>query len=263
MLNTRKGSTPLSYAIQPGAQYLYDHVARRVIRYVETVVPTINPGDAQAAPYIPADRYYANIGAMQSGSNLPSWTSAVSNVSFLNWDTTARQFYARLSSAAALGSIGANQNARVIYPSGVFGEAASYAPKNASVAAVLIKFKARFNANADYGVYGVGGVSQGNRFDTATDHFIQVTRNAGNWELGSCDGSTISQSASSAGADGGWHEFVVRWELGVDLKLYVDEVLVITKTANLPAQPLQMVIYAENATNTIDIVDYLVEWELA
>lgn len=263
MLNTRKGSTPLSYAIQPGAQYLYDHVTRRAIRYVETIVPTINPGDARASPYIPADRYYANLGPMQSESNMPSWTSAVSNVSFLNWDASARQFYARLSSAASPGSIGATQNARVIYPSGVFGESTSYAPKNTAVAAVLVKFKARFNANADYGVYGVGGVSQSNRFDTSTDHFFQVTRNLGNWELGSCDGSTISQLASSGGADGSFHEFTVRWELGVDLKLYVDGVLVITKTTNLPLQPLQMIVYSENNTNTIDIVDYLIEWEAA
>ncbi len=248
--------------LQPQSLASYDPKTRRNTILIAEIVPTINPGDSQPSAYIPADRYYVQLGGLESGSCLPSWTSSVSNVSFKNWDSSGSRFYARLSSAAALAYIGANQNARFIFPQGPFGVATSYAPKNVTVQAVWIRFCARFNANADYTTYGVGAVSSTNRFNTATDHFIQVGRNTGTWELGSCDGATISQ-ASGGAADGGFHEFGVRWKFAEDLRLYVDDTLTITKTTNLPTEPLQLMIQAPDNTTTIDIVDYLVEWEAA
>lgn len=266
MLNARKGSTPLSYQIQPGAQYLYDYVTRRAVRYVETVVPTIRDG-AKTDQTIPADRYYAHFGMMLSAGDCPFWlgTSSIgSNTTFNQWDATAKHFYMRFAAATAA-AFGINATPKVIYPSGPFGQSTSFAPKNAEVSAVRLQFRARFNTNADYGTKGYGA-SSGNSstvvFSDTANHFIQVTRNSGNWELGTGDGTTISQSASSGGADSSFHNFLVIWD-GTDVKLYVDGSLVITKTTNLPTQPLAACGDINSATNTADIVDYLVDWELA
>lgn len=267
MLGARKGSTPLSYNLQPNAQYLFDPVTRRSVRYVETVVPTLNLAEARRGALFPSDRYHANIGAANSSSDLPVWLQTViSSISYQNFDTSEKQFYTRIGSAGA-GTIYDNSTP-FIYPAGVFGAATPHAPKNASVAAAWIKLRARFNANADYATYGLGGLSlggslSGGAFNDSTAHFLQLARNAGSWEIGTCDGSTISQS-SGGSADGSFHDFWIRWEAGVDVKLYVDQVLTITKTTNLPARPLCPVAGdAVNATNNIDIVDYLVEWELS
>lgn len=262
MLNARKGSTPLSYQIQPGAQYLYDYVTRRAVRYVETVVPTLKDGTTVDIA-IPADRFYANLGAAASNSHIPAWMGSTSgSATFAQWDATRKQQYMRLANAGG-SQLGGVAIPAVIHPGGPFGASTSYAPKNADVAGVRLRFTARFNANADYTTKGIGGNNgSASEFSTATNHFIQVLRNSGNWELGSCDGSTISQSASSGGADGSFHEFLVRWVTG-EVRLYVDEVLMITKTTNLPTRPLSFVGNTADATNTIDIVDCLIDWELA
>ncbi|MGE3075476.1 MAG: hypothetical protein AB7N24_17305 [Dehalococcoidia bacterium] len=268
MLNTRKGSTPLSYAIQPGAQYLYDAVTRRAVRYVETIVPTVSLADSVTLNYMPADRYYAQIGAQSTSSGLPSWIGGiVGSPTFRNYDTGLKRYYLDSVGAATLPLNGSN-GTPILWPTGPYGEAASYTPKNATSAAVWYKFTAKFSANADYDTYGCGAVSLGATFSSgafasASAHFFQVLRNAGNWELGSCDGSTISQSASSGGADGNFHEFWVRWSAS-DLKLYVDGVLVITKSTNLPNRPLCAVGFdAHDSTNRIMLADVAIEWELA
>ena len=250
----------VSQGVQPQSLASYDPKTRRNTILIAEIVPTVHEGSGQTTNYAPADRYYANIGPMMAASNLLSWWSGTLNLTFQNWDATERQFYARMSTdVSAPGHIGGGQNPWIIYPLGAFGAATSYAPKNASVAAVFMRFKARFNAAADYTVYGVGGSNLNTKFDSG--HFFQVTRNAGNWELGSSDGSTISQTASAGGADGSFHEFSVRWELGVSLQLYVDGILTVTKTTDLPARPLAPIVYAENSTTTVDFIDLLVEWE--
>lgn len=264
MLGARKGSTPLSYNLQPNAQYLFDPVTRRAVRYVETIVPTINLSESAAGDYYPADRYFMPVGAMSSTSNLPTWAGSAINISFRNWDTSQKAFYARFSTVAADGYIGVGgAPIRMIYPLGPFGQASSHAPKNSGATAVWIKFTGRFNANADYTIYGVGATNDSATlgFGTSTKHFIQVLRNAGAWELGSCDGSTISQSSGGTG-DGSVHEFWVRWS-ATELTLYVDGVSTITKTTNLPTEALGLQILAHDSTNTLDLFDYEVEWEAA
>lgn len=223
---------------------------------VRDIVPTLHLGGGGRALAIPADRYYAALGACVGSTNLPDWMASVGGtVSYANWDATDERFYVQLDTGGQLGSAGTYP--QFIYYLGPFGAATSFAPKNVAATGVLIKFRARFPTNADYTEFGIGAGTQ-SQFNTATDHFIQVLRNSANWELGTCDGSTISQSASSGGADGSFHDFKVRWIAG-EITLYVDGTIVITKTTNLPTKPLGVA--AKNDTDNIDIVDYLVEWE--
>lgn len=260
MLGARKGSTPLSYNLQPTAQYVYDPVARRAVRYVETIVPTLKDGSDIDTP-VPADRLYCNLGAVAGSTTLPAWLgSSTSNATLRQWDSSSRKQYMRLSSAAAEAFVGNNGVARYLYPTGPFGEASSFAPKNVAVTRARMHWTARYNANADYGVYGIGaGTTIG--FSDSAAHFIQITRNGSSWELGSCDGATISQSSGGT-ADGSWHEFRAEWSLTA-LELYVDDVLTITKATNMPTQPLLIAARAQDNTNTIDLADVLVDWEVA
>ena len=250
----------LSPVLQPQSIAAYDPVTRRNTILVATIVPTLAEADSLKSSYFLADRYYCPVGVLASTSAIPDWLgTSAANITFQNWDATAKQFYARLSSSgAAAGNISAGSE--IAHPLGVFGSAPSHAPKNADVAAVWVKFTARFNVNTDYTVYGVGLSSDGT---FSNNHLLQVTRNAGNWELTTRNGSGGSLSSSTGGTgDGDLHEFWARWSES-DVKLYVDGTLTITKSTNLPTEPLQPFIYAENSTNTIDVVDYLIEWELA
>lgn len=230
---------------------------------VREIVPTLNSGASPQQTYIPSDRYYALIGPVTAAGDLPTLFAGLSSVTLTQWDTTAKKFYARLTGAGDC-YIGPTGKYNVIYPAGPFGTATSYAPKNSDSTTVSVKFTARFNANADYTVYGIGAhddAATNSSFDDSATPFFQVLRNAGNWELGSCDGSTISQS-SAAGADGSLHEFEVKWN-ATTLRLYVDDSLVITKTTNMPIVPLRPQVWSNGSTNTIDIVDYLISWEVA
>lgn len=246
----------LSPNLAPQALASYDPLTRRNTILVATIVPTIHTAGARSLG-IPADRYYAAIGALAGVAQLPEWMAANSGtVTFGNWDATDKRQYAQLDATAQLG--GPASFPKFIYPTGPYGETTAHAPKNAGAVAVTITFRARFPTNADYTTLGIGA-STSSVFTTATAHFIQVLRNAGSWELGTADGSTISQSSGGTG-DGSFHNFKVRWISG-EISLYVVDVLTITKTTNLPTQPLGVL--AVNNADNIDLIDYLVEWELA
>jgi hypothetical protein len=245
-----------SPSLQPQSVASYDAKTRRNTILIAEIVPTIQLGDTVDSQAYPADRYYANLGALTSVANSPFWLTVV-NGTLQAWDSGAGR-YVRLTGG---GEFTATGQTKFIYPTGPWGPSATFDPKNTSVTKVRIHFKARFNANADYATFGVGaGDIAGTAFSTATDHFIQVLRNSANWELGSCDGATISQSASAGGADGSFHEFRVEWVAG-GLTLFVDNVSVITKSTNLPARSLATAAYNTGATNTIDVKNYLVDWE--
>lgn len=249
--------------LQPQSMSSYDPLTRRNTILVATIVPTLKDGESNDL-LIPADRYYVHLGSAQASTgNHPRWLGgSLSNATLAQWDATQKQQYMRISSVGTPANFGASTSPAFVYPTGPFGVASSFAPKNVSSSAVWGRFTARFNANADYGATGGIGANNGSssEFSTATNHFIQVTRNSGNWELGTCDGSTISQTASSGGGDGSFHEFAWRWVSG-EVTLYVDSALVVTKTTNIPTRPLFVMGVAADNTNTIDIVDYLVEWE--
>lgn len=225
----------------------YDSVTRRLTQTISETVPTLSSDDE-----IPADIYYAYPGAGLS----PTWIAVDLNVAgTAAWDATEKSFYVNLNSTDEYVH-GTLKNA---WPNGLGGESSSFAPKNGEVNICTLEFRARFNANADYTVYGVGLNSTTRAaFNTSTYHFIQVTRNAGNWELGSCDGSTISQS-SVAGGDGSWHDFKVEWDDDA-IRLYVDDVLMITKTTNRPAQALGFNAFTNSGTNTVDLKDFKISW---
>lgn len=251
----RKGSTVLSPQVQPTAYYQYDFVTRRAVRVVETIVPTIHAPDDNATNLIPADRYYANVGAATATTELPIWVNNTNNVTHGNWDSSQEAFYARLDLTGFI----RGDLARLFYYSGVAGAGSEYAPKNVDVTKLILQFTARFSGNVDWTVHGVGLIGPlDSEFDDSAKHFIQVTRNAGNWELGSCDGSTISQS-SGGSADGSFHAFKVEWTSS-GLTLYVDGTSTITKSTNLPEEPL-LPLFRNNSGENLDIVDMLVTWE--
>ncbi len=131
-----------------------------------------------------------------------------------------------------------------------------HAPKNADVSKLIIEFRARFNTNADYDLAGVGcATTINNDFNPGgSQECIQVTRNTG-----SRDGTTFSQS-SGGSANGSFHNFRVEWD-GTQVILFVDDTSTITKTSNLPTRPMVPYIYAQNNTNTIDVIDYGWRWE--
>jgi hypothetical protein len=255
----REGATIIYSAfsgnLQPQSLASYDPITRRNTILVATIVPTLKLG-AQTDLSVPADRYYCHWGSTTSSADVPVWfTANAGTITYGNWDGTEGRQYTNFTAATAGQP---NTKPRFIYPLGNFGQATYFTPKNVSVTRVLIRFRARFNDNADYTTTGVGAKTGATtNFSVNTEHFIQVLRNAGSWELGSCDGATITQSSGGTG-DGSWHDFEVVWITG-ELRFYVDGTLTVTKTTNVPTQPLGPFI-AASGTNDIDIVDYEVEW---
>jgi hypothetical protein len=257
----RPGAFLINPQVQPPAQTIFDPITRRAVQYVETIVPTLQLGIDQADTLISADGWYAHVGSVLSSAGDPYWVGAGGTGTILdNYDTTWGA-YMRMDTNSVMGGVSPG---RVIWPAGPFGPATSYQPKNSTVTTVLFQFTGRFVDNVDYTVAGVGAInsnSGASTFGTATDHFFQVDRNVGSWELGTCDGTTISQSSGGTG-DGNFHEFKVTWTSGT-ITLYVDGVSTIVKTTNLPARPLRL--WATQATagasaKRIDIVDLLISW---
>jgi len=220
------------------------------------IVPTILLSESGGGDTYPADRYYANLGLALSSGFLTTIAGASGLTHIYNqWDSGIKKFYLTLDASARIGA----GSVRTMHFLGVGGQSSSYAPKNTTVTTLKFRCTARFPTNADYTVFGIGGVSSASAtdFSNTADHFFQILRNAGAWELGTCDGSTISQSSGGTG-DGNFHEFEVQW-VAASITLYVDGVLTITKTTNMPAEPLRLL--AGNNADNIDIVD--VEWEWA
>lgn len=258
-INNRIGSTVLP-GRSPVSILSFDPITRRTVRFIETIVPTVDRADSKTLAFMAADRFYAYLGAMNSSTVTPGWLTNFLRVAFQNWDATDRRFYLRGPdpTGAGGGVYAATTDARFIHYGGVGGVATTHAPKNADVSKVIIEFRARFNANADYTTNGIGASSvSATPFDSG--HMFQVLRNAGTWELGTRDGTTTSQ-ASGGTANGSFHDFRVDWD-STQLVLSVDGVSTITKTTNLPTQPLLAIPLLTGTTDTIDIVDYAVRWE--
>lgn len=246
---------------------LYDQPTRRAALSIENTVPTLQLADTNKGLMLPADRYYAHLGMIDNvgagaSDTMPPWLGTVSgtgSVTLQSWDATELALYMTVNDHAS--SPGYIISAvPFAYPTGWGGEASTFAPKNGEVTTFQHHFRARFNSNNDYTTYGIGWMSGGTaNFGTSTDHFIQVLRNTGNWEVGTCDGATISQS-SAAGGDGNWHEFKLEWDADA-VRLYVDDTLVITKTTNRPTKPLKFLCTASTGVGyDFDIVDMLARW---
>ena len=243
-----RGSTPLPSPLVPAAWASYDPITRRTVRFIEDIVPSVHMAPATDGAGLPADRFYCQLGLPISSAGYPFWCVA----------TGTHQQWASPNAYLRNGAPGAAP--KIVYYLGFGGESPDHAPKNYSgIVTVILQFRARFVDNTDYTVIGVGASSATSSFfATATDHFIQVTRNGAAWELGTCDGSTISQSSGGT-ADGGFHDFKIAWASG-SIVLSVDGTSTITKSTNLPAEPLQ-VAFNFDAGKGVDIVDYLVRWE--
>lgn len=252
----RPGATLLlNPSVQPPAQAVYDPVTRRAVRYVETIVPTIHLGNVGHMG-IGADRLYCNMGLIDTGASAPTWMASVAGGAYQQWDATAGVTYLNMTSGghgigvSAVGPI-------TIYPTGFGGDGSSFTPKNAAATTASIQFVARFNTNADYTTAGLGASTGTGTFANSSTHFIQVLRNSGSWELGTCDGATISQSSGGTG-DSSFHEFKVTWTAGT-VTLYVDGTSTITKTTNLPTRALAIHAIG-TSTGNIDLGEVLVTW---
>lgn len=259
-----------SQNLQPASLASYDPKTRRNTILIAEIVPTVSqaPGSNPAGiTFFPADRFYMNLGAPSSTAYFPLWMGGGGSGGVLqNYDSTEKAFYLDTDTGSGYPSIGANL-IPMVWPTGFFGVSSSYAPKNSGVTAAWIRFKAAFTQSADYTTHGIGAVSlnatfgaAGSNFQDTASHFIQVLRNSGSWELGTCDGATISQQSGGT-ADSSAHEFWVKWTLS-DVTLYVDGVATITKTTNLPSQPLGPA-FGFDGTNKARLYDFLVEWEAA
>jgi hypothetical protein len=229
---------------------------------IEEMVPVICQEGGSAL--IPADIFYMPLGAHTTAIGTPpaAWCPYPTTATYdaAQWDATDKRFYVRFSNTVgATGDFGAT---RIVYPEGIAGKATTYNPKQKDVNTVYIKFRGAFGDNADYTDSGVGATSESstaaNMF-TAGRHFIQVLRNAGNWELGTGDGTNASQTTGGT-ADASLHYFTIRWTLA-EVRLLVDDAVVVTKTTNLPTEPLALSLRSASDSYTIDLVDFYVGWE--
>lgn len=229
---------------------------------VRAIVPVIAGSTLGPAP---TDLLYAMPGQFSAG-----WFGVGGNVVQGQLDTGTMRWYATCGSGGQ-GTIGGMANAsaadsNVIYPTGFAGVATSFTPKPYLTAdSVVMAFTTRFPTNGDYTAYGVGASYAGSTdFANGTnDHNVQLLRVSGNWALSTKDGSTRSRTTGGT-ADGNFHEFQLVWVLGATptITLYVDNVSTITKTTNLPARPLRPVATGTSVSSfTVDLVDYLIQWE--
>ena len=248
-LTVRKGSTVLSPQLQPHAYYQYDFATRRVVRVIETIVPTLSQHErGNSLAFLPADRFYCHLGLINSSSNVPAWLNGLVGGTYQT--LSGGVFYWTGGDIA--------QGTRLAWPTGFAGDASSFAPKNTSVTKCVLEFRAAFTNNADYNARGIGLAQLGASSDFTTAHHIAVCRNAGVWQLGTADGTTRSESTGGT-ADGSFHDFRVEWETA-EVRLYVDGTLTVTKTTNLPNEPLA-VHGRQQAGTEYRIVDILVRWE--
>ena len=226
---------------------------------VLTIVPTLDRAYDQALTFMAAERFYANLGLIDSSASLPAWLGQT-NITFNNWDATDLRFYARGSNTAGSAHIGATAaESRFIHYAGFGGTATAHAPKNADVTKAIIEFRARFVHNVAT-TWGVGATT-----DTATPisagHYIAV-KNSGSttWALSTRDGTTASESTGGTSDTTSFHNFRVEWD-SAQVVLFVDDVSTITKTTNRPAEPLMAYpLLSPGSTAQIDIVDYGVRW---
>lgn len=272
LLNQAKGATQAP----GGGQYSYvngDAVVKAQVHFLSKVAPVLFPNDGGTGPLVtnPADAFYFDIGR-DTGSSLV-WAGMASGggMAVQQWDSTAEQFYCRLgatsSSSVGTSTAGTSQGGRIIYPRGLGGLATDSAPKPVgSPTKVILSGKWRFTQNADYNTDGVGAatVATGTGFNGtgAGGSFNICPDGAGHWKLYTNDGTTRSSSTGGTSDTTTLHEFQIIWTLEgtPTITLYVDDVATITKTTNLPTQPLS--VYAQSVgTNKIDMVDISVRWE--
>lgn len=145
-----------------------------------------------------------------------------------------------------------------IHYEGPFGKAPStrvVQEEWANVSTVSLKWRGAFPDNSDYETRGVGF---GADFATTNAHHAWFGRNSGNWQLGTGDGSTTTESTGGT-ADGNWHDFEIQWDAN-QVRAYVDGSLVITKTTNRPSGRHALRIDAISGSLNIFVSTMTVTW---
>ena len=229
-----------------------DSTTTSTINTMAGVVPTLQLGDSVVSTQYVADRYYAYVGSFSSTTAVPQWLNTSGSGTYQQWDTTAKAFYVNGTEF-----FGGAQS--LAYPLGVAGAARTHSPKNTVVTTFILEFGARFPQNSNYAGKGIGLSTETTSGDfSSASRNIQVARNVANWELSTSDATTRTTTAV-AGADGSFHDFKVVWS-ATDVKLYVDGVLVITKTTNLPDRPLKVFTNQSPGLLDTDIIDLMMRW---
>jgi hypothetical protein len=230
------------------------------------------PSTADSSVYMPFHRAAVALGQVDVAGSLPVWMDVNSNLTFKQWDATNLWYYMRFSNAGA--AMLAGNLINFWWPFGPGTSTTAGWPTLTTVNTVKLHCTARFNTDANYGNYGIGFTSNAaaTTFSTS-DSYIFFHRLISGWGLETSNGSAADQHI--AGTDNAsFHQFRLEWTAtnvaGIEstgiVRLYVDDVLTCTLDGSavgidLPIVPMYPLIAAQNATNTIDVVGFYVEWE--
>lgn len=233
--------------------------------------------NAGASPYwlrdsilrgLPAfTKYYSTAyGILQATDAPPPFmTSSAGTLTWLNYDATEGVVYIRVGHTA----VGSFRSTHRLHYDGQLLAPLPQSPLTATPTILHLRWHARFlrtsGGPADFNE-GIGLESINTTvFDNGPDEGFHFYVHMGDttWRLTTGDGSTKSTS-SQAGADNNWHDFHIEWKSG-EIRFYVDDVLTITKTTNIPDGSVNGLLYhlvcANTSTNGIDIADFAIEWE--
>ena len=220
---------------------------------VLTLVPSVSLADSATGGFYVADRYYCKLGALSGSTVVPPWIGTSGAGTYQAWSSP--NFYVHgtefISSTSPL----------LAWYTGPMGEAPDHAPKNTGFTSFILEFRCAFADAADYTVRGVGISNATASGDfAAANHCIFVSKDATpDWVLGSADGVTLSEEVGGT-ADTAIHDFKVVWT-SADIKLYVDDVLTITKTTNRPTQPMRIHTRQTAGTHDLHLVDIQLRWD--
>lgn len=130
---------------------------------------------------------------------------------------------------------------------------------------MVFEFCGELDANATATNRGIGPTTG----SFSTGDFVKIGRDSNGWFLESRDNSTTSlTNEASDSSDGNRHVF--RLECGVtEVRLYVDNILKVTKTTNLPRwstnppSSILLQVPAADATGAFKISSWAVYWKVA
>lgn len=231
-----------------------DTFLRSQVTEIREVVPTVSLADSATSAFYLADHYYCKLGALSGSSVVPPWIGTSGAGTYQVWSSP--NFYVHGTEFG-----GVTTSPLLAWYTGPMGEAPDHAPKNLDFTSFVLEFRCAFADAADYTVRGVGVSTATASGDfAATQHCIFVSKDATpDWVLGSADGVTLSEGVGGT-ADTAMHDFRVAWT-SADIKLYVDDVLTVTKTTNRPTQPMRIHTRQTAGTHDIHLVDIGLRWD--
>lgn len=217
-------------------------------------MPIVRDGTSPFHTGVAGGVFYAGWFLSNSGTqpihNLGTYSQASSSTVF---DTTNERNYRRNTTGAQgyenlVAAIGVAPN--LLHPSGPLGARPAY-DLNAGAADMLppttldcmvVEWEATFiaaSAAADNNGIGISSAAfSGNAFASATRSIGFYRKTGSGWTVKSADGTTASATSEAADtSDNAKHVFRLEWHNKAtdEARLYVDGVLKVTKTTNLPA----------------------------